>query len=998
MKWIDLHTRKQNVLILNNKAFGWCEKMKDVLGVGFDHMLLVSRRSVTTFWVYKTDLEKINQALRTKLFADVVGSKSMAMTGINRFQELIDYLLNLIKKDLTHLSGEELATLIQEYFEKQMDYLPFLLLPTFVDDIFVTEIQNYLDKHVLGDEREKPALITDYLNILTTLNEESYATKAEKELLEMAQDLATAGVTSEDIEIEQERDSEIRDNLLHYTKKWEWLPVQVAEPAYDFDHFITEIKKLLDDNEGTKKRLAEIVDHLRSTKDKKKQIFESVQFDENHRRLVDVFQQWVYLKDFRRSIISQERLYARKLYTEIARRLNLSSTEVPYLMRDELISAIRGEASVIDTQAIRDRMEMFIVSRDENGVEIITGDSAEKIISKELSGHESPKENLLKGVCASPGKASGKAKIVLGVQDASKVESGDILIAIQTTPDLLGAMKKSAAVVTEEGGLLCHAAIVSRELKIPCIVGVKKATDILKDGDLVEMDADVGSLKKGQSLGDNNSKDDPSFSDEYEVARNRWYLPVPASWYSMANVDKRYQKLYGEHLPSFYQYFVSGELIAFRKKSEWDRLSAKIADLAQKKPEYLNRMYHNEVKKGRKLSRYANHIFSSDFGHLPIRKLLNYYEQLRKYWIDYNVFFMPVWFVAGDEIKKDIEAGLRKYKNISEDKISLLLRLKDLSLAAQEEKAVYEAAAKILLWSEGGRQQKILREAAILSQHFGWIPVSYDAEEYWDVPYYIQRIGAMIDLGVNSIQDKLHELRKQKADIVSGSNSLRKKYRFSRKELQTLALFQNMCRAQDERKHFLSQAHYSWKKLALDISKVSGLKFVDLKYLMLEELREILPKTERLESIAIDRRKNSMLAEGIFPNNIFVRTGAEAVVRFNSLIRKAGPSLILKGNVASMGGKKEITGKVRVMLSPSQVSEMKEGEVLVTRMTSIEFISAVRLASAVITDEGGATCHAAIICRELNTPCITATKNATSMLESGKEVRLDLETGIITRL
>ncbi|MDP2684802.1 MAG: PEP-utilizing enzyme [bacterium] len=72
---------------------------------------------------------------------------------------------------------------------------------------------------------------------------------------------------------------------------------------------------------------------------------------------------------------------------------------------------------------------------------------------------------------------------------------GDILVARQTTPDLLGAMKKSIAIITEEGGLLCHAAIVSRELKLPCIVGVKKATSKLKDGTKVDVDANNGIVK-----------------------------------------------------------------------------------------------------------------------------------------------------------------------------------------------------------------------------------------------------------------------------------------------------------------------------------------------------------------------------------------------------------------------------------------------------------------------------------------------------------------------
>ena len=78
----------------------------------------------------------------------------------------------------------------------------------------------------------------------------------------------------------------------------------------------------------------------------------------------------------------------------------------------------------------------------------------------------------------------------------SKMEYGDILVAWATNPAIVPAMKKAAAIVTNEGGLTCHAAIVSRELNIPCIVGTKIATEVLKDGDIVEVDADNGIVKK----------------------------------------------------------------------------------------------------------------------------------------------------------------------------------------------------------------------------------------------------------------------------------------------------------------------------------------------------------------------------------------------------------------------------------------------------------------------------------------------------------------------
>lgn len=101
----------------------------------------------------------------------------------------------------------------------------------------------------------------------------------------------------------------------------------------------------------------------------------------------------------------------------------------------------------------------------------------------------------IKGTIANKGLASGRVKIIIETKDLKKVRKGDILVADETDPDFLPAMQKARAIVTDLGGVLCHAAIVSRELKIPCITGTKIATQIFKDEDLVEVDAEKGVVK-----------------------------------------------------------------------------------------------------------------------------------------------------------------------------------------------------------------------------------------------------------------------------------------------------------------------------------------------------------------------------------------------------------------------------------------------------------------------------------------------------------------------
>jgi pyruvate, water dikinase len=112
---------------------------------------------------------------------------------------------------------------------------------------------------------------------------------------------------------------------------------------------------------------------------------------------------------------------------------------------------------------------------------------------KEIKG-----EVILTGLGASPGIGSGKVRVVKDLSQLSKVEKGDILVTEMTNPDMVVTMQKATAIITDEGGLTCHAAIVSREMGIPAIVGTEKATQVLKDNQIVTVDGFNGKVLIGE--------------------------------------------------------------------------------------------------------------------------------------------------------------------------------------------------------------------------------------------------------------------------------------------------------------------------------------------------------------------------------------------------------------------------------------------------------------------------------------------------------------------
>lgn len=125
-------------------------------------------------------------------------------------------------------------------------------------------------------------------------------------------------------------------------------------------------------------------------------------------------------------------------------------------------------------------------------INIFVGKESEQI-KKVVESIKNTKK--ISGQIAYPGKITGVVRIISNPSKFKIFNTGDILITGMTRPDYLFLMKKAGAIITDAGGILSHAAIVSREMKKPCIIGTKIATKIFKDGDIIEVDASKGVVK-----------------------------------------------------------------------------------------------------------------------------------------------------------------------------------------------------------------------------------------------------------------------------------------------------------------------------------------------------------------------------------------------------------------------------------------------------------------------------------------------------------------------
>lgn len=194
---------------------------------------------------------------------------------------------------------------------------------------------------------------------------------------------------------------------------------------------------------------------------------------------------------FTETMFTEADTFLKKTLAQIARKERIAVARLEALhhteLRDYFVSGVLPNRSDLEKRAaVCYRKSMFqFFGRREAGV-------FQKAIARSLA----PQEGCAEGQSAFPGLAQGIARIVIDPATVKQFNRGDILIAGWTRPEFVPLMKKAGAIVTDGGGILSHAAIVARELKKPCIIGTKIATQVLKDGDRVEVDAEKGVVRK----------------------------------------------------------------------------------------------------------------------------------------------------------------------------------------------------------------------------------------------------------------------------------------------------------------------------------------------------------------------------------------------------------------------------------------------------------------------------------------------------------------------
>ena len=477
----------------------------DIFGKKLDKIILELKDGHMKYYGDVDKFNEIGEFLLQKVkddkqFYNLV-EKNILETGNN----LIKFCDDLKNLNLKKLSNEELLNLYTEYAKKLKLVRAWGWVPPLMDGVEVYFLSDYIQETFTEflKNSEFKSKSAEFYSILSSSEKKSEVQTEEIERLKLAQEIEKTSAKlsellredSSEFSKEIERSyPEILEKIDLHAKKFEWLPYAYIGPGMNQKDVINLLHDSLNQKETIEKQINNIISHYEELPKQKKEITEKIKLSDELKYLFDVSAFFMHLKDLRKGIYQKSYVAMDPTIEEISNRINLSLEETKYLISNEIAEALLQNKDFSEIAAKRTKYCVMVV---ENGVtSVFIEEKAKQIIEKEIS-EEVIKTDVdeIKGMTAYSGQVEGIVKIVAVVADISKIKEGEILVSPATNPDLVVAMKKAAAFVTDMGGITSHAAIVSREMKKPCIVGTKIATKVLHDGDIVNVDANTGIVK-----------------------------------------------------------------------------------------------------------------------------------------------------------------------------------------------------------------------------------------------------------------------------------------------------------------------------------------------------------------------------------------------------------------------------------------------------------------------------------------------------------------------
>jgi len=465
-KWIKNFGNQVSVLII----YALIKGMKDINQVyglpnSLDYKYIAGEEFRTVDY-----LQKLNSIVRKDI-------KKWVKLIVNKLSLIVDEFETFCQEKKEYKTNLELYNGYKDFFKRFSHFLGVCDMPVFIEEAMAEEILKRLNKHKVKN-------IDRHFQILTTYLQNSYVNQEEEEILKIAVRVNRKKNLFLN-NFKEFKKTVLYQEILNHCSKYSWIGFRLLLGKERTQGYF--LKRIKENMSTAQKRLNEILARQKQNKELFEKTTSKLKLDKN---LLQCSQLLMWIRDKRYVGITRGAFYKKDIFEKIAQAMEISNEDVVYLLPQEIRGALLKKKK-IDKRLIKQRKKGYVFIVEDGRIsKLITG---KKLIS--LKKEKIKRVNELKGRGANPGYVTGIVRVVIHDRDLLKFKTNEILVTNMTTPDYVIAMKKAVAVVTDLGGITCHAAILSRELNIPCIIGTQIATRVLKTGDRIEVDANAGIVR-----------------------------------------------------------------------------------------------------------------------------------------------------------------------------------------------------------------------------------------------------------------------------------------------------------------------------------------------------------------------------------------------------------------------------------------------------------------------------------------------------------------------
>ena len=344
----------------------------------------------------------------------------------------------------------------------------------------------------------------EILSIMLKQDETTLIEEEEKELLKIALKVKGDSLFSQPLQVVLSKMlhevPQVYQKLLAHKATYSFLASSENFDEFDMHYYVKRLQDMIKKSEHELYvQIAEKSPNVKKIARQRKEICEKYDLSEELIHIMNVGRIYSHQRMLVRIFWTKAVNLWGKILREFARKMNISEVDIQYYLREEINRYFEtGEIVPVEELEKRKQPHAYAIWDRQKAV-LYLGEEGQQVYEKYLKADVGDATSI-NGTTANKGIKRGRVKLLSHgenmVKQIYEMEDGDILVTGNTRPDMMLALEKASAVVTDEGGICSHAAIVSRELGIPCVIGTVNATKIFKDGDIIEVNGDDGTVRK----------------------------------------------------------------------------------------------------------------------------------------------------------------------------------------------------------------------------------------------------------------------------------------------------------------------------------------------------------------------------------------------------------------------------------------------------------------------------------------------------------------------